>query len=69
MSERALIIAEARRRQPICELERKWLKAKGRYSNRYWAMEWIDLSIARGRELHLKLVLCIGADSATERKS
>ncbi len=44
-------IDEYRRRQPIAELERKWNKARGRHSKNYWAVEWVDLAWARGREM------------------
>ena len=48
------IIDEERQKQPIEELERKWNKAKGRHSNRYWCQEWIDLSKARANEMYKK---------------
>ena len=41
------IIEKERRKQPIEELERKWNKAKGRHSNAYWCIEWLDLAAAR----------------------
>lgn len=44
-----------RQRQPLAELERKWLKARGRHSNRFWAQEWLDLCAARAAELSAKL--------------
>ena len=44
-------IAAYRQRQPLAELERKWNKARGRHSNRYWIQEWVDLADARGREM------------------
>lgn len=37
-------IDEHRRNKPVAELERKWLKAKGRHSNRFWCIEWLDLA-------------------------
>jgi hypothetical protein len=52
---RAERIAEFRRRQPMPELERKWVKARGRWSNRYWAAEWRDLAEARAQEMLRKL--------------
>lgn len=55
MSEAGLRIAEIRQHQPMAELERKWEKARGRYSNRYWIQEWLDLAQARGREFVKKL--------------
>lgn len=45
------IIDEHRRKKSVKELERKWIKAKGRYSNQYWCAEEIDLAKAKGREL------------------
>ena len=39
----------------MAELERKWAKAKGRWSNAYWSAEAIDLAFARGSDLHAKL--------------
>lgn len=52
MSERGeKILAEARQKQPMEELERKWSKARGRWSNHYWAAEWIDLARKRADEL------------------
>lgn len=45
-------IREFRQKQPIAELERKWNKAKGRWSNQFWAAEWLDLSSARAAELN-----------------
>ena len=47
MESRQKIITEFRRNKPIAELERKWEKAKGRHSNRYWCAEWLDLAHAR----------------------
>lgn len=38
--------------QPMEELERKWKKAKGRHSNRFWAAEWIDLAERRADILY-----------------
>ena len=49
--ERQAKIATYRQRQPIAELERKWNKAKGRHSNRYWIAEWLDLAYAKGKAL------------------
>lgn len=49
--ERLKTIALKRQSQPIAELERKWNKAKGRHSKRYWAQECLDLGIARGLEI------------------
>ena len=49
------ILKEERRKQPIVELERKWSKARGRHSNAYWCIEWLDLSAARAHELWKKL--------------
>lgn len=40
-------ISGYRRNQPIEELQRKWNKAKGRWSNSIWATEWLDLAYAR----------------------
>lgn len=48
---RAERIAEYRQRQPIEELERKWRKAQGRWSNQYWSAEWLDLAEARSRQI------------------
>ena len=39
------ILEEERRKQPIEELQRKWNKAKGRHSNRYWCTELLDSAI------------------------
>lgn len=44
-------IAEYRRNKPIAELERKYNKAKGRHSNQFWCVEWLDLAHARAREM------------------
>ena len=55
MQEREEKIAEARSKQPLAELERKWEKARGRRSNAYWTAEWLDLARARGRVLYEKL--------------
>jgi hypothetical protein len=52
---RAERLAEIRQRQPITELERKFKKARGRYSRQYWTAEAIDYSFAKGRELFEKL--------------
>lgn len=46
---RAERIAEYRQRQSIEELERKWRKAEGRWSNQYWSAEWLDLAEALSR--------------------
>ncbi len=46
------ILEDERRKQPIEELERKWNKAKGRHSNRYWCAEWLDLAHARATETY-----------------
>lgn len=48
--ERSERIKQARQSQPIAELERKWNKAQGRWSRRYWAQEWLDLAAARAKE-------------------
>jgi hypothetical protein len=50
------ILEEERRKQPIEELERKWNKAKGRHSNQYWCVEWLDLANARGKLMYNKLM-------------
>jgi hypothetical protein len=55
MREREEKIACFRRRQPIAELERKWAKARGRWSNRYWAAEWLDLAAVRADQMLKKL--------------
>lgn len=55
MKDREDKITARRRQQPIEELERKWEKAKGRWSNRYWAVEWLDLAEVRGRQLLAKM--------------
>jgi len=44
-------IDKFRRSQPIEELERKWKKEKGRHSNQFWCLEWLDLAHARGKEI------------------
>lgn len=36
-------------KQPDAELERKWAKAKGRWSNQYWAFEWLDVAERRAK--------------------
>ena len=51
MNRRSLLIQEKRRKQPIAELQRKWDKAKGRHSNHYWTVEWLDLCYAKAEEL------------------
>lgn len=33
------------------ELERKWVKAKGRHSNQFWAQELLDVARRRGARL------------------
>ena len=38
-------------RQSDAELERKWCKAEGRWSNRYWAQEWLDVAGRRAQRL------------------
>ena len=38
-------------RQSDEELERKWAKAEGRWSNRYWAQEWLDVAYRRAKRL------------------
>lgn len=38
-------------RQSDEELERKWRKAEGRWSNRYWAQEWLDLADRRAERM------------------
>lgn len=48
-------IAEYRQQQPMSELERKWNKAKGRHSNKYWCAEWLDLAQAMANEMAKKL--------------
>lgn len=54
-NDRATAIALNRRQQPMAELERKWKKAKGRWSNQYWSAEWIDLAEKRADEMMEKL--------------
>jgi len=49
------ILDEYRRNKPISELERKWNKAKGRHSNRFWCTEWLDLAHARAKETFNKI--------------
>lgn len=49
------LLQDERRKQPIEELERKWMKARGRHSNAYWCLEWLDLAHARGEEMCRKL--------------
>lgn len=39
-------------RQSDAELERKWQIAQGRWSNQYWAQEWIDLAKRRAQRLY-----------------
>ena len=46
MKSRQEKIDKYRRQKPIKELKRKWHKAKGRHSNRFWCMEQIDLAHA-----------------------
>ena len=38
-------------RQSDDELERKWRKAEGRWSNRYWAQEWLDFAVRQAKRL------------------
>jgi hypothetical protein len=40
-------------RQSDAELERKWEKARGRWSNRYWAQEWLDVAHREAEKLDL----------------
>lgn len=42
-------------RQPKAELERKWAKAQGRWSNRYWAQELLDLADREAEEMCVAL--------------
>ena len=65
MEQRQARIAEKRSRQPIAELERKWMKARGRHSNSYWSAEWLDLASARGRILLQKLRPSLEADAGS----
>jgi hypothetical protein len=51
MTDRQARIAEARQAQSEEELERKWNKAQGRWTNRYWAQEWLDLAAHRATKL------------------
>ena len=44
-------IEKYRRSQSLEELERKWLKAKGRHSNAFWSAEWLDLAHKRAEKL------------------
>jgi len=44
-------IDQHRKNKPIEELERKWNKAKGRHSNRFWCLEWLDIADYRAKEL------------------
>ncbi len=37
--------------QSDAELERKWRKAQGRWSNQYWAQEWLDVARRRAYRL------------------
>ena len=50
MKEREERIAEYRCDKSLDELERKWRKAKGRHSNRFWCIEQLDLARAVARE-------------------
>ena len=54
--ERQAKIDKIRRSQPINELERKWKKAKGRHSNQFWAVEWLDLAIRRAEDTYQWLI-------------
>jgi len=38
-------------RQTDAELERKWRKAEGRWSNQYWAQEWLDVADRRAQKM------------------
>jgi hypothetical protein len=49
--ERISLIVEHRRKQPITELRRKAEKASGRWSNRYWTAEELDLAHAEAEAL------------------
>lgn len=53
--ERLAKIKTYRQRQPMAELERKWNKAKGRYTNKYWTAEWLDLAQAKANEMSKQL--------------
>jgi len=46
------VLDAERQKQPIAELERKWEKAQGRHSNRYWCQEWLDLAKAMASEMY-----------------
>jgi len=49
MKERKEKLDKYRQNKPLHELERKWLKAKGRHSNQFWCQEWLDLAYARAK--------------------
>jgi hypothetical protein len=38
--------------QSDSELERKWVKAKGRWSNQYRSQEWLDLADRQAKHLY-----------------
>jgi hypothetical protein len=44
MAENPQLHARLIARQSDAELERKWKKAEGRWANRYWAQEWLDVA-------------------------
>lgn len=51
MKERQERITEKRQQQPIEELHRKLLKARGRFSSHSWIQEHLDWAKAEGRRL------------------
>jgi hypothetical protein len=51
-------ITEFRRSQPEAELERKWNKARGRHSNSFYIMEWLDLAWVRAEALYQRIQAC-----------
>jgi len=50
---RQMIFEKARRNQPIEELQRKWDKARGRWSKNIWGAEWLDLAWKEGEKMAL----------------
>jgi hypothetical protein len=45
------------------ELERKWRKAEGRWSNRYWAQEWLDLADRQAQHMYEYLASGVSTQS------
>jgi hypothetical protein len=45
------------------EIARKWVKAQGRWSNHYWAQEWLDVADRRAKHLFKDLTWVSAGDA------